>query len=161
MVEIWPSMLCLQAKTVHVVPSSEKRRRALGREHSCGSWGSSHCALEETNLTSIHENEGLIPSLDQWIWEPILPWAVVLDSMLLWLWYRLVAMVLIQPLAWEFPHAMGVPPPKKKKGKKKAVEVPEWLTTSAKGYLTDINATVVLGHPNFLKYTMTINTNTG
>ena len=70
-------------------------------------------------------------------------------------------MVLIQPLAWEFPHAMGVPPPKKKKGKKKAVEVPEWLTTSAKGYLTDINATVVLGHPNFLKYTMTINTNTG
>jgi len=27
---------------------------------------------------------------------------------LLWLWYRPSATALIQPLAWELPHAMGV-----------------------------------------------------
>ena len=30
------------------------------------------------------------------------------DSALLWLWRRLVAIVLIRPLAWELPHAVGV-----------------------------------------------------
>ena len=29
-----------------------------------------------------------------------------LDLALLWLWGRLVAAALIQPLTWEFPHAM-------------------------------------------------------
>ena len=29
------------------------------------------------------------------------------DSMLLWLWRRLVATALIRPLAWEPPYAMG------------------------------------------------------
>ena len=40
------------------------------------------------------------------------------DLVLLWLWYGPVAIALIQPLAWEPPHAAGValkrPPPKKK-----------------------------------------------
>ena len=31
-----------------------------------------------------------------------------LDPTLLWLWCRLVATALIQPLAWEPPHAVGV-----------------------------------------------------
>lgn len=31
-----------------------------------------------------------------------------LDPALLWLWCRPVAVVLIQPLAWEFPYATGV-----------------------------------------------------
>ena len=30
-----------------------------------------------------------------------------LDPMFLWLWYRLAAVVLIQPLAWELPYAVG------------------------------------------------------
>ena len=30
-----------------------------------------------------------------------------LDPALLWLWGRLAAAVLIQPLSWELPHAMG------------------------------------------------------
>ena len=30
------------------------------------------------------------------------------DPALLWLWYRLVAAALIQPLAWELAYAMGV-----------------------------------------------------
>ena len=42
-----------------------------------------------------------------------------LDSELLWLWHRLRATALIQPLAWEPPYAASValnrpPPPKKK-----------------------------------------------
>ena len=30
-----------------------------------------------------------------------------LDPVLLWLWYRLAAAALIQPLAWEPPYAVG------------------------------------------------------
>ena len=30
-----------------------------------------------------------------------------LDPMLLWLWHRLAAAVLIRPLAWELPFATG------------------------------------------------------
>ena len=31
-----------------------------------------------------------------------------LDLVLLWLWQRLAAVALIQPLAWELPYAAGV-----------------------------------------------------
>ena len=31
-----------------------------------------------------------------------------LDPVLLWLWYRLAATALTQPLAWELPYAAGV-----------------------------------------------------
>ena len=40
------------------------------------------------------------------------------DPELLWLWYKVAAVVLFRPLAWELPYAMGAalkspPPPKK------------------------------------------------
>ena len=42
-----------------------------------------------------------------------------LDPTLLWLWLRLAATALIQPVAWELPYAMGIALKSKKKKKKK------------------------------------------
>ena len=39
--------------------------------------GVSHCGSVETNPTSSHEDEGVIPRLAQWVWDLMLPYAVV------------------------------------------------------------------------------------
>ena len=46
-----------------------------------------------------------------------------LDPVLLWLWGRLAAVALIQPLAWELPYAMGMAFKKQKKKKIKKKEI--------------------------------------
>ena len=64
------------------------------------------------NMTSFHENACSIPGLTKWVRDLVLLWAVfwvtyVAHSTLLWLWYRLEAVALIWPLAWELLYATG------------------------------------------------------
>ena len=54
-------------------------------------------AQRVTYPTSIQEDAGSIPDLNQWVKDPTL----------LWVWCRLAAAGLIQPLAWELPYAAG------------------------------------------------------
>ena len=58
---------------------------------------SSHHGSAEMNLTIIHEDEGLIPGLIQWVKDPVL----------LWLWCRQAATAPFLPLAWEPPYAVS------------------------------------------------------
>ena len=44
-----------------------------------------------------------------------------LDPALLWLWYRLAAIALIRPLAWELPYAAGEALKKEKKEKERSL----------------------------------------
>ena len=76
------------------------------------------------NLTSIHDDLGLIPHLTQWVriqhcCELWCRSQMQLDPTLLWLWRRLVATAPIRPLAWEPPYATGAALEKDKKAKKK------------------------------------------
>ena len=74
-------------------------------------------AQQVKNPTSIHEDTCLIPALPQWFKDLVLLQAVaqVSDLALLWLGCRPAAAALIQPLAWELPHATSADLKKKKR----------------------------------------------
>ena len=55
-----------------------------------------------------------------------------LDRWLLWLWCRLAAVAMIQPLAWEPPYAVGGSPKKTKQKQNKTSDV-----TKKRNRLTD------------------------
>ena len=67
-----------------------------------------------TNPARIHEDVGLIPGLAQWVKGSRVAVSCGVshrpssDPMLLWLWCRLTAASLIQPLARELPYAMAL-----------------------------------------------------
>ena len=47
------------------------------------------------------------------------------ELLLLWLWSRLAAVALIQPLAWEHPYAVGAAQETAKRQKKKKIDFGE------------------------------------
>ena len=57
--------------------------------------------------------------------------AVASDTVLLWLRHRLIAAVLIGPLAWELPYATGVALKKKERG---VPVVMQWLTNPTRNH---------------------------
>ena len=73
---------------------------------------SSRCASVETNLNNICEDVCSIPGLTQWVKDPAL----------LWLGYRLAAVALIRPLAWELPFAAPAALKNKKQNTKEKIK---------------------------------------
>ena len=69
-------------------------------------------AQQVTNLTSIHEDEGYIPGLPQWVKDLAMSCGMGhrhdSDPELLWLWHMPAAAALIPPLAQELSYAAGV-----------------------------------------------------
>ena len=115
---LWPAAIALIRPLAWEPPyakgaalKEQKTKKKKKKRNNC--LGSSHCGAAETNPTSIHEDVGSTPGLPQRVG----------DLALLWLWRRLAAIALLQPLAWELPYAVCEALKKKKKKKK---EFPSW-----------------------------------
>ena len=85
---------------------------------------SSHCASAVMNLTSTHEDVGLIPGLAQWVKDSGIAVSCGVghrrgsNLVLLWLWCRLAATALIRPCPGNFHKPQVLSWKKKERDKK-------------------------------------------
>ena len=96
--------------------SSPSANPLLKQCFGSASWGSSRCGSALTSPTSIREDVGSTPGLAV---SSGVGRRYSLDLMLVWLWGRPVAAVLIRPLVWELPNAAGSSPKKQRKKSRK------------------------------------------
>jgi len=79
-------------------------------------------AQQVKKLTSLYEEKGSLPGLNQWVKDLALPKALALsggcgsDLALPWLWCRLAAAAPIRLLAFKLPYAMGATLKRQKRG---------------------------------------------
>ena len=110
-----------------VQPKKKKKRKGNKKERESKprlkkpKGGSSHYGSAVTNPIGIPEDAVSTPGLTQWIQScHSLGCRCGSDPVLLWLWQRLVAEALIQPLVQELPYVMdaALKEPKRKEKKK-------------------------------------------
>ena len=72
--QIYPHLLCSFEKSFSLEDNKEYPVNYMYKiTFKSPILGSSCCGAAETNLTSIHEDVGLIPGLIQWVRDPALP----------------------------------------------------------------------------------------
>ena len=89
-----------------------KWRNLVNQVRDSSIYNFAHCGSAETNLTSTHEDVGLILGSAQWVKESGIAVSCGLghrcglDPTLLWLWCKLASVAPIRPLVWELPYAL-------------------------------------------------------
>ena len=90
----WASTICQRVgqalriqKWVEHNPHLKKYTVSKADHQKCWNKGAPFLTQWLTNLTSIHEEEGLIPGLTEWVGDPALPWTAVwvADAAQIWL----------------------------------------------------------------------------
>ena len=101
--KIWQDLLKERCRSV----SSTKAPKSLNNPAMLEKKNTKFLSWLSGDEASIHEDMGLIPSLAQWVKDPVLPLSCGVDCrcssdlVLLWLWCRPAAVAPIQPLAWD------------------------------------------------------------
>ena len=70
-------VITIQKSIIHLYTKKKKKSKTLKISIKLQENRSSHHSSVETNLTSKHEDTGLIPGLTKWVKDQVVPWAVL------------------------------------------------------------------------------------